>query len=347
MDKSHALLCKPEAATMANDENIRPSVPQTVPDQRHNDMTINRLRQLREDRFNQRNGVYFGRKFLTIDPSLPLPELQEHPGKAPMLLSVEHLQDFCNKSTAIYYTGTQGGFFEKMYKFILSKWAPHGNIHTLDIEFARFFAKLIRLSGAPPPTTENVIRIHQELCAASRLAREAGFAKKDPLSDLFFHGGQQVEFYKIKPLLDALIIVIDTKYEDTDFDKQEVRLIRTGITTGLSGPITFDSLTILETIDENEIVTTLPEAVRFVMDLDRREETLLEKRDQRVLDHYLGIPKVQFENKYFSRWMEKERVCWTGDVPVGPSTSWWKEILTDEDETPSDRSPRKKQKALD
>jgi hypothetical protein len=57
-------------------------------------------------------------------------------------------------------------------------------------------------------------------------------------------------------------------------------LVRTGVTSGLSQPVTFDGLTVLDKISEDEVVTTLPEAVRFVMALDRREEALLEKRDE-------------------------------------------------------------------
>ena len=82
------------------------------------------------------------------------------------------------------------------------------------------------------------------------------------------------------------------------------------------------------------------------MDLDRREEVLLEMRDQQVLDHYLDIPKERME-KLSRIWMEKEHISWTGDFPIGPSTTWWKEGLTDEDGASLKWSPRKKQKVLD
>lgn len=330
MDASRA--AEIEAATELDDDTP-PSAPQTIPDQRDNDMIINKLRRFREGDFTYRSGIYFRRRFLQLNPELPLPELEECPSNQPWLLSIEHLQDFCNKSTTIYYTGMRKGFFENMYDFILAQWAP-GGIHKLDIEFARFFAKLVGIARAPPPTTEEIVSIHQELCEASQIARETGFAKKENwthIYDYLFTGGQQTEFYNIKPLLRALIIVIDKRISETetDFDKQEVRLVLTGFSTGLSRAIDFENLTVLKTINENEVVTTLPEAVRFVMHLDRREEVLAERRDPRVLDHYLGIPKAQIE-KYQSAWAERYGMRWTGEIPIGPSTNWWNEGVTDE-----------------
>lgn len=171
-----------------------------------------------------------------------------------------------------------------MYKSILSQWSS-GDVHKLDIEFGRFFAKLVGFGRDPLATTQQIIRMHEALIDASRAAKDKGFLKEDNweyIKDMHFIGGHQVEFYKIKPLVCALIIIIDKRLpeQDHDFEKQEVKLVRTGVTSGLSQPVTFDGLTVLDKISEDEVVTTLPEAVRFVMALDRREEALLEKRDE-------------------------------------------------------------------
>jgi hypothetical protein len=53
-----------------------------------------------------------------------------------------------------------------------------------------------------------------------------------------------------------------------------VRLIRTGWTAGLSQPISFQGLEVQKIITKNEVVVPLPEAVRFIMDLDEKEEAL-------------------------------------------------------------------------
>jgi hypothetical protein len=163
------------------------------------------------------------------------------------------------------------------------------------------------------------------LCDASLAAREKGFMKEDDgmwSADDDFIGGHQIEFYNIKPLLRALIIVINKRIDEPtpskpkiepDFAKQEVRLVRTGVTTGLTQPITFAGLSVLEEINENEVVTTLPEAIRFVMQLDEREEAgaLRERKDDTIMDHWLGLPKVQIE-RYFSKPNGPRHRFWTG-----------------------------------
>ena len=59
-------------------------------------------------------------------------------------------------------------------------------------------------------------------------------------------------------------------HEECDFTRQEIRLVRTGLAVGLSQPITFDNVTIIDRINEVEVVTMFSEAIRFVMDLNRR-----------------------------------------------------------------------------
>lgn len=59
-----------------------------------------------------------------------------------------------------------------------------------------------------------------------------------------------------------------------DFEHQLVRLVRTEWSAGLSQPITFEGLDTEKVIDENEVVVLLPEAIRFVIDLDEKEESL-------------------------------------------------------------------------
>jgi hypothetical protein len=125
---------------------------------------------------------------------------------------VEHFQDFCNKSTAIYCTDWVTDF-TGMFRFILDIWSQ-GNMHKLDLEFARFFAKLVSITAK---TTEEITTIHAALVKESRAAHATGFVKEGPneyyASDNEFIGGQHVEFYKIKPLMCALIVVIDKRVD--------------------------------------------------------------------------------------------------------------------------------------
>jgi hypothetical protein len=91
-------------------------------------------------------------------------------------------------------------------------------------------------------------------------------------------------------------------------------------------------LTVIDTINDNEVTTTLPEAVRFIMELDRREEALQKKRDEKILDYWLGLPKVEINFLWSNPKRNKNYVPWTGgekDWPVGSSTDWWKPGLVD------------------
>lgn len=67
------------------------------------------------------------------------------------------------------------------------------------------------------------------------------------------------------------------------------------------------------------------------MHLDRTESAREEKREPRILEDALGLPKLQVE-RYFSSPNRPPHWFWTGgleDLPVGPSTDWWKEGLID------------------
>jgi hypothetical protein len=50
-------------------------------------------------------------------------------------------------------------------------------------------------------------------------------------------------------------------YKECDFTKQEIRLVRTGLAVGLSQPSTFDNLTVIDKINEKEVVTIFSEAI--------------------------------------------------------------------------------------
>jgi hypothetical protein len=152
-----------------------------------------------------------------------------------------------------------------------------GDIHTKDIEFCRFFAKFIRASRSDgeKPTTQDVVELHKTLLDAVDSAKIKGFAN-DYTPDILFKSNHQIEYFNIKSLCRALIIIIEspTKQLNSHFEQQSVRLIRTGWTAGLSRAISFQGLTVQSVINENEVVVLLPEAVRFIMDLDEKEEAL-------------------------------------------------------------------------
>lgn len=181
-------------------------------------------------------------------------------------------------------------------------------------------------------TTEDILRGHKDLYTACEAHRGTGFTKDNNAwygcKDKIFRAGQQTECYNINSLLRAIIIVIDNFH--TDFENLQVRLVRTGVTSGLRKPITWEGLTIAQKINDDEVTTSLREAIQFIMALDQRETS--EKRDNTVLDYTLGKPAVDVK-RFFSNPSLPRSNIWRGtekDIPVGPSTNWWKEVVASE-----------------
>lgn len=113
-------------------------------------------------------------------------------------------------------------------------------------------------------------------------------------------------------------------------EDQEICLVRTGIITRSGQPISFKVLAIPEQISESGVVTTLQEARRCIIESDRRDESLLHEADEKTLDEHLGSPAEHIK-KYFSKLNGPPYLFWSGrNISVGPSTSWWKDGITDD-----------------
>jgi len=112
---------------------------------------------------------------------------------------------------------------------------------------------------------------------------------------------------------------------ESRFKGQPARLILTSSTSRLSQTVSFDNLSILKKVNKNEVVVLLPEAICFILNLDRREEDRVwEKREVCVLDDTLGVPKVQLM-QHFSKNAMDERgwsSYWAFDRMVGRWGYW-------------------------
>ncbi|RDL35216.1 uncharacterized protein BP5553_07147 [Venustampulla echinocandica] len=176
---------------------------------------------------------------------------------------------------------------------------------------------------------QDVLKLHKILLDAIDAAKDKGFAEDDPAEkiapgtgDVCLNANHQIKYFNIKPLCHALIIIIENPMEQrkSHFEQELVRFVRTEWTTGLSQPISFQGLEVQRVINENEVVVLLPEAVRFIMDLDE-EEALQEKQDPTMLETWLGDPEDRVTR------IEKadkvsEPMWTTGSWPTGPSTEW-------------------------
>ncbi|KUJ08131.1 uncharacterized protein LY89DRAFT_677444 [Mollisia scopiformis] len=273
-------------------DDLPPLPPQRTPlsdaDRRTNDMIVNDLRLTREHSFRERLRCIFAARPLRLDPQLPLPSPKIDPTWEPWLLNIEHLQDICSKTVAIYRTYTQYTS-DKLYKFIFDQWilSHGGNVHKVDLEFARFFAKMIDIGYQKGRAT-----------AQDLIPRSSSFLAANDN----FLAGHQIEFYNIKPLYRALFMMIETQIPENETNLEF-----------------FEGLDVLEKINENEVVTTLPKAYQFIMGLDQKEGTGAEKRDEKILDHWLGIPEVQLQMWYNANNKSRNRTThWTGGLEEIP-----------------------------
>lgn len=236
-----------------------------------------------------------------------------------------HLQVLCNKFVAIYHTGLNVGS-GGLEKFLLN---ARGNFHKQNINFNRFTAKYIKLENVPriPPgprlqvvepetlvTAKEAIELHAALLARLN-DRKALLAE---INDIDFLGYSPrveedpffAEQYKIEPLFKALIILVTHGIPENEADvaEKEVQLVRTGVTEGLSEPISFDSLG-----KGNCDVVRVPmiDAIRFIQELGEKEGLA---RDRILLDPKLGsVGWYDLWSKYYGRKIQ------------GPSEEWWGE----------------------
>lgn len=245
---------------------------------------------------------------LTLPTTLPLEPITS-----------DHLQDCCNKSTAVYHTARINPR-EYIYNAIYKQWY-HG--HQTNVEFGHYPAKIIRLAN-PAERIGDIVRIHHKLYdqvagLQTQLKSYDGSAKLENLG-MFGVNWAQHDCYKLRPSFRALIIVVDSPVLDAKSD-QTVHLVPTGISNGLSAPITFDAILDSDRRPDPDhqgaILTSLQNAIHFIMELERREmEAQWDDRDRHILDiSWSGLGTADI-NAY------AKELDYTGGPIEGPSTSW-------------------------
>ena len=205
----------------------------------------------------------------------------------------EQLLLFCNKTTAFYWLQTaqsNGASGERklmpriVFATIYREWSQYYDFQP-NIEFGHYIANPIRITSNGPSTIRGVLKAHHSLCMQACDLMAKGLASRPLRTELRRHD--------IHPLYKAIILLID-RYEidfQSDLDglfsledaaqQQTVLIVRTGLEASLSAPISFDSLRAeslpLDRSDVDgqpmiDIVrTSLTTAVRFILDLEKRE----------------------------------------------------------------------------
>ena len=169
-----------------------------------------------------------------------------------------------------------------------------------NIEFDHFVASPVRITERGPDTIHGIIRAHLSLHEKAKKIlhnTDQGENTSAPCKQ------ERVEDYRIHPLYQALILIVD-RYELLhrlhEFKRpdgyirlqdiaylQSVIIARTGVEEQLSAPVSFESLYSkalpLERVDFDGkanidvIRVPLPHAVRFVVDLEKREDAFTHK----------------------------------------------------------------------
>ncbi|KAL8830900.1 MAG: hypothetical protein Q9191_001174 [Dirinaria sp. TL-2023a] len=272
-----------------------------------NQEIIRTVRHHQEEVHRRRQDYFFGFEPLDLPFSMPIPQV--HLG---------HIQDSCNKSTAIYtitprLEGHKGAYSEEkalrgdIIFTIYEQWFRN---HNVDIDFGNFLAKLIRIeipSNEQKPTIQVITKIHKAWCdhveaclpLCVRKKDSRGMEIDDPYSEV--HGAfginrRQNMYFKLRPLFQALIMIVDTRSSESNVI---VHLLRTAIPSKLSAPITFDDISpklesdMFPHHEDIEIVTTtLSSAIDFITSLESREKAAFpeSQRDPSVMDEQGAAP---------------------------------------------------------
>lgn len=299
-----------------------------------NEEILRKLRFLEENHHRRCREYFIHYGLLSLPLSLPIPQVD-----------LEHIQDSCNKSTAIYsitphlegHTAAYNRDCANRSDMIFSIYEQWFRGHHVDIDFGSFVAKLIHVeipSIEQRPTVGDIIKIHKAWCdhveislpLCSRKTDSTGTEMDDP--PLEFHGSiginrKQNMYYKLRPLFRALIMIVD--HNASPGAEKIVHLFRTNIPSKLSASITFQSISPkLESDkalghDNNDLVaTTLSAAIDFVTALESREEKAFRERqrDPSVIDERGA------DSGCYTR--EAKSMGYTGPEIRGTSSSWVK-----------------------
>jgi len=243
------------------------------------------------------------------------------PAGNPPRLPLDVALDCCNKTVAIYLyvepkrRGTASVTWEDILKITYPKWfCAQG--HQTDIEFGRFFARhfdIVRDGSGFERVTGG---FHVGLCQQVHVQILSLFNELGPSGRVVDREVDPVNEarrgkYKIPPLFQALFMEIESQQRGK-FDIQ-VKLVRTGATTGLSAAIDFGGIKGAVLRGGDAVITDLQTAIKFLMALEERERKAFPSFYTNVhnaLDTSLGTAPDVVKKGY------------AGPAAKGSSSSW-------------------------
>lgn len=219
---------------------------------------------------DHRGQTFFSSAWRTYEPLIdqPLPTINQF-----------EFPDFCNKSVPIYFLRGHWRFAGTLYSYIYPRWfKPFRS----EIEHGRFLTQYIAPIHAKDrslpivASVESFVALHKAVCTEVHERRKEYTAAIASGAD-DHHIVKDHQNYVLQPLFEALVLIIDPgdwKGEDSNLiGRLPATMARTGVESGLSSPITFESIVdkIDEYLGETAVKTTLETAITFVMELEARE----------------------------------------------------------------------------
>ena len=232
-----------------------------------------------------------------------MPYLQD-PTTVPQL-SGHVLTPFCNKPTTLYWL--EAGGWEprtRVVSAVFYKQWFHCHDYKPNIEYGHYFANPVHVTAARSTTVSGLLQIHAALYAqaTSLLARvrSGEIARVDSSRGIVW---PDPEHHRLIPLCQAIIVVLD-RLSTGEFvniraegHTLTVLLILTGDTSGLSAPISFESVEAeclplgyneLQVDGDISLVrVSVATAVKFIADLERREEAAYPDTRDHPLEKWL------------------------------------------------------------
>ena len=276
--------------------------------------------------------------FSAFEPLILTPRLPNPP------VRLEHIQDSCNKSTAVYsitphlvepHTTAYIKDSEMRSEIIYTIYEQWFCGHDVDIDFGNFVAKLISIripSEKEAITVEDIIAIHRAWCDHVEYTLPSCSKKETEIEDYLYndnHGPiginqKQNRYYKLRHLFRALIIIVDDQASQ-ERTERVVHLLLTKPPSELNTPISFKS--IQPKLDQgmfpgynsdNLVTTTLSSAIDFIMALELSQQNAFPEshRDPSIVDERIGGWGTNME-------MARSE-GYTGPEIREPSTGWVK-----------------------
>lgn len=197
------------------------------------------------------------------------------------------LQRFLNKPTALYlaYSAQKRDACSSiLFACIYKDWFHH-HADNPKFGYGHFFANPSQINSTGPKTIADICKAHKSLSnQVSSLSDQDGQAKAR------LHDRRSPQNYKLHPLCRAVLIILDERCPnpggrlsiEDQIQRQNVLIVRTREEDGLSTPIIFDTIrsqslplggSDVDTEEsENMIRVSLRTAVKFILDLQQREE---------------------------------------------------------------------------